>query len=252
MAFSRAVTMRPSVPLPGGVRGRGPLAATATWRRDVSEDRRPAVSAPVVGGVDGPPSSLEAVDLAAREARLRGRGLKVVHAFDLAAYALPLGPSPLGPAERGGLRNQVDKMMAEAVERARSVAPEVEVTNAVVTGEPLTVLRLSRAPPRWSWSAARGMGGFVGLLLGSTAVHLTAHARCPVMVVRPPVPPSGWCWGSTAHRRATRRSSSPSRKPPSAAPASLPCTLGLPGAHRQVRRRTHRCPTIRAGHARGR
>jgi nucleotide-binding universal stress UspA family protein len=39
--------------------------------------------------------------------------------------------------------------------------------------------------PRSSWSlGSRGMGGFVGLLVGSTAVHLSAHGRCPVLVVR--------------------------------------------------------------------
>jgi nucleotide-binding universal stress UspA family protein len=141
------------------------------------------VSAPVVVGVDGSPSSLDAVDLAAREARLRGCGLKVVHAFIWPAMHVPLGPSPLGPAE-GGLRNLVGRMVAEAVERARSVAPEVEVTNAVVTGEPLTVLEAQSRTAALVVVGSRGLGGFVGLLLGSTAVHLAAHSHCPVLVVR--------------------------------------------------------------------
>jgi nucleotide-binding universal stress UspA family protein len=37
--------------------------------------------APVMVGVDGSPSSLEAVELAATEAALRGRRLHIVHAF---------------------------------------------------------------------------------------------------------------------------------------------------------------------------
>ncbi|MEU3148162.1 MULTISPECIES: universal stress protein [unclassified Streptomyces] len=143
------------------------------------------MSAPVVVGVDGSAPSLEAVDLAAREARLRGRGLKVVHAFVWPMMHAPFGPgpSPLGPAE-GGPRDLVGWTVAEAVERARSAEPEVEVTHAVVTGEPLTVLEAQSREAALVVVGSRGLGGFVGLLAGSTAVHLATHSRCPVLVVR--------------------------------------------------------------------
>ncbi|GBQ01357.1 universal stress protein UspA [Streptomyces spongiicola] len=156
--------------------------------RAVAEVRGPAVSGPpasgpVVVGVDGSPSSLDAVSAAAREARLRGCGLKVVHAFVWPAMHVPLGPSPLGPAD-GGMRDMVGRLVAQAVERARSVAPEVEVGNAVVTGEALSVLEAESHTAPLVVVGSRGLGGFGALLLGSTAVHLAAHARCPVMVVR--------------------------------------------------------------------
>ncbi|MEU2912776.1 universal stress protein [Streptomyces massasporeus] len=137
----------------------------------------------VVVGVDGSASSLAAVEAAAREARLRGAGLRVVHAFVWPAAHVPLGPSPLGPPE-GGLRNVVDRLVAEAVERARTVAPELDVSDVVVTGEPLTVLEAQSRAAELVVVGTRGMGGFVGLLVGSTAVHLAAHGRCPVLVVR--------------------------------------------------------------------
>jgi nucleotide-binding universal stress UspA family protein len=137
----------------------------------------------VVVGVDGSASSLAAVEAAAREARLRGAGLRVVHAFLWPLMRVPLGPSPLGPPE-GGLRNMADQLVAEAVERARAVAPEVDVSHAVVTGEPLTVLEAQSRAAELVVVGSRGMGGFVGLLVGSTAVHLAAHGRCPVLVVR--------------------------------------------------------------------
>ncbi|CAM5538356.1 hypothetical protein SALBM217S_05526 [Streptomyces griseoloalbus] len=137
----------------------------------------------VVVGVDGSASSLAAVETAAREARLRGAGLRLVHAFVWPAMHAPLGPSPLGPPE-GGLQNMVDRLVAEAVERARAVAPEVEVGHVVVTGEPLTVLEAQSRAAELVVVGCRGMGGFVGLLVGSTAVHLAAHGRCPVLVVR--------------------------------------------------------------------
>lgn len=137
----------------------------------------------VVVGVDGSASSLAAAEVAAQEARLRGAGVRVVHAFIWPAIHVPMGPSPLGPPE-GGIRNMVERLVAEAVERARAAAPEVDVSHAVVTGEPLTVLEAQSRSAELVVVGSRGMGGFVGLLVGSTAVHLAAHGRCPVLVVR--------------------------------------------------------------------
>ncbi|MBL3664723.1 universal stress protein [Streptomyces sp. M2CJ-2] len=139
----------------------------------------------VVVGVDGSASSLAAVGAAAEEARRRKAELRVVHAFLWPAMHVPLGPSPLGPPE-GGLRSAVDRLVTEAVEHARSVAPDVDVSHTVVTGEPLTVLEAQSASAELVVVGSRGMGGFVGLLVGSTAVHLAAHGRCPVLVVREP------------------------------------------------------------------
>ncbi|MFI0509857.1 universal stress protein [Streptomyces sp. WSLK1-5] len=137
----------------------------------------------VVVGVDGSASSLAAVDVAAREARLREANLRVVHAFVWPATHVPLGAWPLGPPD-GGIRNMVEHVVGEAVERARKAAPQVDVSHVVVTGEPLTVLEAQSRAAELVVVGSRGMGGFVGLLVGSTAVHLAAHGRCPVLVVR--------------------------------------------------------------------
>ncbi|MEU0440566.1 universal stress protein [Streptomyces sp. NPDC006186] len=164
------------------------------------------MSGPVVVGVDGSASSLAAVEVAAREARLRGAALRVVHAFLWPALHVPLGPSPLGPPD-GGLRNLADRVVAEAVARARTAEPDVEIGQVVVSGEPLTVLEAqSRAAELVVVVGSRGMGGFVGLLLGSTAVHLAAHGACPVLVVREEPRPDGpvvlGVDGSAAGRKA--------------------------------------------------
>ncbi|WAX82122.1 universal stress protein [Streptomyces sp. KMM 9044] len=137
----------------------------------------------IVVGVDGSASSLAAVGAAAEEARRRGAGLRVVHAFLWPAMHVPLGASPLGPPE-GGLRTMAEKLVAEAVAHARSVAPDVEVSHAVVTGEPLTVLEAQSRDAELVVVGSRGMGGFIGLLVGSTAVYLASHGQCPVLVVR--------------------------------------------------------------------
>ncbi|MGW7792333.1 MULTISPECIES: universal stress protein [Streptomyces] len=144
----------------------------------------------VVVGADGSASSLAAVDTAAREARVRGAGLRVVHAFLWPAMHVPRGPSSVGPSE-GGLWKTAERLVAEAVDRARAAAPEVDITDAVVTGEPLTVLEAQSRGADLVVVGSRGMSGFVGLLVGSTAVHLAAHGRCPVLVVREEPSPEG-------------------------------------------------------------
>ncbi|MFC5955020.1 universal stress protein [Streptomyces pratens] len=144
----------------------------------------------VIVGVDGSASSLAAVGAAAEEARRRGAVLRVVHAFLWPAMHVPLGPSPLGPPG-GGLQTMAEKLVAEAVEHAKSVAPDVEVSHAVVTGEPLTVLEAQSLNAELVVVGSRGMGGFVGLLVGSTAVHLASHGQCPVLVVRETGAPDG-------------------------------------------------------------
>lgn len=139
--------------------------------------------AAVVVGVDGSASALAAVRLAATEAVARGRPLRVVHAFIWPELKVPLGPSPFGPPE-GGLRNQADRVVSEAVAEATKAAPDVTVTGAVVTGAPGVVLVRESRDAALVVLGSRGLGGFTSLLVGSVAVQVAAHADCPVLVAR--------------------------------------------------------------------
>ncbi|MFW6690966.1 universal stress protein [Streptomyces sp. MAR4 CNX-425] len=141
------------------------------------------VSAPVLVGVDGSPAGLAAVAVAAREARMRGIGLRVVHAFFWPMMRVPLEPSSMGPPE-GGLRNQAERTVEEALRHARETAPDIEAEGAVVTGDTLPVMAEESRGAALAVVGSRGLGAFTGLLLGSTAVHLAAHGHCPVLVVR--------------------------------------------------------------------
>lgn len=141
------------------------------------------MNAPVVAGTDGSESSLRAVELAAHEARLRGRALRVVHAFTWPMTRVPLGASPLGPPD-GGLRDEAETNVAEALARARAAEPRIDVDGDLVTGEPLAVLAAESRTADLVVVGSRGLGGFTGLLIGSVAVHLAAHGECPVLVVR--------------------------------------------------------------------
>ncbi|RCG19649.1 universal stress protein [Streptomyces diacarni] len=144
----------------------------------------------VVVGVDGSASSLEAVDVAAREAELRGGSLHVVHAFVWPTMKVPLGPSVMGPPE-GGLRNLAHKTAEQAAARAKSSQPALEVTHEVVSGDPLSVLTTESRGAALVVVGTRGLGGFTGLLVGSVAVYLAAHAECPVLVTRGRKRPTG-------------------------------------------------------------
>ncbi|WP_338894934.1 universal stress protein [Streptomyces sp. TG1A-60] len=144
----------------------------------------------VVVGVDGSPSSLAAVDVAVREARSRSAGLRVVHGFTWPALHPPVGPSPLGPAH-SALREQVEHMVMEAVQRARTRAPDVDVTHAVIVGEALAVLEGQSHDAALLVVGDTGHGRFAGVLVGSVAMHLAGRAHCPVMVVRGRPGPAG-------------------------------------------------------------
>ncbi|WP_282692468.1 universal stress protein [Streptomyces sp. CC208A] len=137
------------------------------------------MAGPIVVGADGSSSSLAAVEEAAREARRRGAGLRIVHAF---VWPAMHPPSLLGL--EGGFRERVEQLVAEAAVRAGETAPGVEVTSAVVTGQPLTVLEKESRGADLVVVGTHGTGGFAGLLVGSTGVHLAAHGSCPVLVVR--------------------------------------------------------------------
>ncbi|MEU9475480.1 universal stress protein [Streptomyces sp. NPDC048191] len=128
----------------------------------------------VVVGVDGSSSSDAAVVHAVRDAQRRRAKLRVVHALSWPVRPM-YAPLDIAPMIR---------LADDAAQHARSVAPDVEVTDAVMVGDAVSVLSAESRTADLVVVGRRGMGGFIGMLLGSTAVSLTAHSQCPVMVVR--------------------------------------------------------------------
>ncbi|MFI8891333.1 universal stress protein [Streptomyces paradoxus] len=145
---------------------------------------------PVVAGVDGSPSSLDAVEVAGHEAAVRGAELRLVHAFGRSSSHLPAGGPPWNPAG-AGVRELLDGTLAAAERRARDVAPRVDISRDVTVGEPLMVLEIASRTASLVVVGSRGLGAFSSLLLGSTSGHLAAHGRCPVLVVRGRPNPAG-------------------------------------------------------------
>ena len=141
----------------------------------------------VVAGVDGSECGLQAVRWAAAEASRRHLPLRLVAAHAWPAGGL-IGDPGLGVDYRAVLRDVVLGHLAAATADALQVAPELEVEQAEVTGSPVPVLQGESARAEMVVLGDRGLGGFTGLLIGSVAVAVTAHASCPVIVVRGPAP----------------------------------------------------------------
>lgn len=146
--------------------------------------------APIVVGVDGSNESLAAVRLAVAEAAWRRRPVRLVHAFVWPLLGVPLGPAPGAPTG-GGLRADADRLVAEAADHASKVDPDVPITAEVVPGAPAPVLLHEAKAAELLVIGDRGLGGFTGLLVGSVAVQLVAHAACPVLVARGEPRPGG-------------------------------------------------------------
>ncbi|MEV1147543.1 universal stress protein, partial [Micromonospora sp. NPDC049799] len=113
--------------------------------------------------------------------RLRAR--RVGHAFIGPLPGARRSPGPGAPAD-AGLRNQAERYVAEAVAEATKVSPEVAVTGAVVDGAATPVLVTESREAALVVLGSRGLGGFAGLLIGSVTLRVSAHAACPVLVVR--------------------------------------------------------------------
>lgn len=142
---------------------------------------------PVVVGVDGSQESFRALDWAVAYARDHRQDVRVVHAYGgggAAALTIEL-------AAQSAASGQVDparELLEAAVSYARAVAedggdgPAVEGVLAI--GAAAGALREESRTASLAVIGSRGHGGLTGLLLGSVGVPLSAHAACPVVVVR--------------------------------------------------------------------
>jgi nucleotide-binding universal stress UspA family protein len=64
------------------------------------------------------------------------------------------------------------------------VEGDVQVTRTTLQGHPAQVLTDASTSADLLVVGSRGHGGFAGMLLGSVSAHVSAHAHCPVVVVR--------------------------------------------------------------------
>lgn len=137
----------------------------------------------VVVGVDGSPSSKDALRWAARQAGLLGGEVHAVTAWRIpATYGAAPDYSDVDFAA------QASKMLDEVLAETLGATPPVPVLNSVVEGHPAEVLIEASRPAELLVVGSHGHGAFTGMLLGSVSQHCVHHATCPVVVIRHPAP----------------------------------------------------------------
>ncbi|MEO3810593.1 universal stress protein [Sphaerisporangium sp. B11E5] len=133
----------------------------------------------VVVGADGSTPSMDAVRLAADDAVRRGCGLRIVHVTEAWVAGAPIATAPgLGDT----LAEQSREVLAAAAAVARSRAPGLLVETVALAGQIKTELQREARQADELVVGTRGLGGFVGLILGSVSMGLAGHADCPVVV----------------------------------------------------------------------
>lgn len=136
----------------------------------------------VVLGYDAAAHSEAALEWAVRYATTHGRRLLVVHAAGLpTVYETFTGPEE----NRKELRILGRRVLDHALERVLALAPELPMETHLALGNAADVLLDAAEGADLLVVGSRGRGAVASLVLGSVSVDVSAHAPCPVAVVRP-------------------------------------------------------------------
>ncbi|TVZ91731.1 MULTISPECIES: universal stress protein [unclassified Streptomyces] len=134
----------------------------------------------VVVGVDGSPSSYEAVRWAVRYAGLVGGTVDAVAVWELPGLYGWSAPAVDMDVDEDETRQKMRQELTEVLGADGAEA----VRTHVVHGNPADVLLRAAEDAEVLVVGSRGRGGFARALLGSVSQHVSQHASCPVVIVR--------------------------------------------------------------------
>ena len=138
----------------------------------------------IVVGVDGSVHSTQAATIAATMAAAEHRTLHLVHAIaPLDAYYWIRTPAGVG--YESPLHKGASAELTALTHLLREQHPELTVDSHIVLGDARDILSDLSEDAHLVVVGTRGRGMFGPSHVGSVALHLTRHALCPVMVVRP-------------------------------------------------------------------
>lgn len=134
----------------------------------------------IVVGVDGSPSSLKALEWAARHAQVTSMPVEAIATWQYPSnygYAMAF-ESDFDPS--AGARDALDVALTPMKEKY----PDVEFRANAVEGETRNVLVSRSKTAELLVLGSRGHGELTGMLLGSVSGYCVTHAHCPVLVTR--------------------------------------------------------------------
>ncbi|MEU2287710.1 universal stress protein [Streptomyces sp. NPDC013178] len=172
------------------------------------------MSRTVTVGLDGSLESRAAAEWAAREAKLRGLPLKLVHVWE--PVPEPIAQAPLLGAETQ--QHWSERIPREAAEGLRLRHPGVDVTMEQIPGRPTEALAEAAKDAELLVLGSRGLSGIGGFLVGSVGAAVIARTETPVVLVR------------SGEQAADEHEKDPTGIP-SAATAYRPVVLGLDTDH---------------------
>ncbi len=166
----------------GSVEGGNNARAGALVAGEVAHMDREVSQPRIVVGVDGSPSSYEALRWAVRYAALVGGTVDAVTAWELPGLYGWSAPAVDTDIDVDEARQRMTRELADVLggEGAASVSTHV------AHGNPAEVLLRAAEGAEVVVVGSRGRGGFARALLGSVSQHVSQHASCPVVIVRAP------------------------------------------------------------------
>jgi len=134
-------------------------------------------------GVDGSAESLTAAHWAAKEAELRHLSLRIVLAMNepVAGHSDYVFPPPVLEAARSVNRSRLHR----AASFIKDLHPDLDVQPSLEFADPRRALVAGSKDTALMVVGSRGRGRLAEVLVGSVALHVTAHAHAPVAGVPP-------------------------------------------------------------------
>ncbi|WP_067472120.1 universal stress protein [Actinomadura hibisca] len=140
----------------------------------------------ILVGIDESDLSTAALDWAIDEARRRGAGLRVLHAVLpwLLRDPAEAGTDPKIAEIREWMVECGRQTLDRGLTRVRDRAPDLEATGAMVAGPSSQALVRAAEGALMTVVGTHGANALSGMVLGSVAWQVAAHAPGPVVVVR--------------------------------------------------------------------